>query len=83
MSRPRSIVTGIVALCVVLSAPASLGAGRTGSAIQRAIGFLFTHQVRQPGEVVVDGDRDGSSTFRETGLNTSICRGRRRSACAT
>ena len=45
-------VTGVVALCVVLSAPASLGAGDRRSAIERAIGFLFTHQVRQPAYVV-------------------------------
>lgn len=50
-------VTGLLALCLVSSVPASLGAGDRGSPIERAIGFLFTQQVSQPLEAVVDGVR--------------------------
>ena len=50
-------VTCLLALWVVFSAPASLGAGTRWSPIERAIGFLFMHQVHQPLDVVVDGVR--------------------------
>ena len=50
----RSILTCVLVLCVVLSATPSLGAGHQRSPIERAIGFLVTHQVPQPLDVVVN-----------------------------
>jgi hypothetical protein len=52
-----SAVMCVLALFVVLSAPPSLGAGHGWSPIERAIGFLFIHQVPQPLDVVVGGVR--------------------------
>lgn len=56
-ARLLPAVTGLLALCVGLSVPSSLVAGDRGSPIERAIGFLYLHQVRQPLDVVVDGVR--------------------------
>ena len=50
-------VTRLLALCVVLSAPPNLGAVDRESPLERAIDFLFTHQVHQPLDVVVNGVR--------------------------
>jgi hypothetical protein len=49
--------TGVLALCVILSAPARLGAGDQRSPVERAIDFLIAHQVARPVDVVVDGVR--------------------------
>jgi hypothetical protein len=52
----KSLTAACLALCVIFSAPASCGAGDQQSPIARALGFLFTYQVRQPLDVA-DGVR--------------------------
>jgi hypothetical protein len=47
----------IVALCVIASAAARLGAGDQRTPIQRAIDFLIAHQLPQPVDSMIDGVR--------------------------
>ena len=48
--------TGVLAVWVILTAPARVGAGDR-SPIERAIDFLVAHQVGQPVNAIVDGAR--------------------------
>jgi hypothetical protein len=49
------VATALLAACVAVSTPVSLAAGDRASVIKRAIGFLVSHQVSQPFDVVVNG----------------------------
>src|SRR5262249_12312989 len=52
-----SLTTACLALCLIFTAPARFGASDRQSPIEQALGFLFTHQVRQPLDSIVNGVR--------------------------
>lgn len=59
-ARPPRVVAAmaaVLALSGLLAGPARLGADARPSPIQRALGFLFLHQIRQPLAVEVNGVR--------------------------
>lgn len=51
------MLAALLAVSVVASAPAAVGAVDRPSAIERALGFLFLQQLQQPLDVVVNGSR--------------------------
>src|SRR6187399_2226442 len=56
-STPLARATSILAVFVVLSVPARLGAGDRRSPIERALDFLVANQVPQSTDAIVDGVR--------------------------
>jgi len=49
--------TDVLALCLMVSAPARLGAGDRRSPVERAIDFLVAHQVSKPVVATINGAR--------------------------
>ena len=50
-------VTGVLALCVILSAPALFGAADRRSPVERAVDFLAARQLAQPVDTTINGVR--------------------------
>src|SRR4051794_27920920 len=51
------VAAAVLAVSLILSAPARLGAVEWRSPIERALGFLFANQLRRPLQVKVNGAR--------------------------